>query len=218
MYKDALDLTTAELRNGHNSTALMFAAQTAGLSDFESVSWSERKKNQQYARLSGVMTTKSATKVRLVLQLELQGGKWKISELRCGDSGLFDGIGPVLQRLVPPPDQIQAMVKQQMSAFIKAGQAGDWSEFFNNASPRWKDANWATGLYSVLKLSRLDVKEIMELDPQFDDPPKLVPPSNHLVVQGRYATSPQELKFAMHFDYDSDQWKLSFLHFYVDKG
>lgn len=115
---------------------------------------------------------------------------------------------------MPSASKLQEMTKTVLLDFNDAVQDADFSDFYSKICAPWQKQITAKEMEEVFKGfidKKIDISNIKPLDAVFSAKPEIRTELGYktLVLQGHYATTPNKVKFLLHFIDDNGEWKLS---------
>ncbi len=117
---------------------------------------------------------------------------------------------------IPSNEQLIAMTDEAMQNFEKAASSGDFSNFYDTISNPWKKETSPGDLKSGFKIfvdNPSDVAKIRSMKPEITGTPNIKKELGFdmLNVDGKYATSPRNVKFEIKYLPEEKEWKLAYL-------
>ncbi|CAN5444699.1 hypothetical protein BH20ACI1_BH20ACI1_23150 [soil metagenome] len=117
---------------------------------------------------------------------------------------------------IPSNEQLVAMADESMRNFEKAASSGDFSDFYDTLANAWKKETSANDLEKGFKIfidNSSDVAKIRPLKPEITGTPNIKKELGFdmLNVDGKYDTSPRNVKFELKYIPEGKDWKLSFI-------
>jgi hypothetical protein len=186
------------------------AVKQLGLDEYASVSWSNRRINNQEGTAEGtVTTTKGATKP-IALRLIFEGGAWKVVGVRYGGVEMTS-IRAVLS--VPAKEELDRLVLETLLGFNQAVRNKDFTAFHEKLSAGLKKGVTPEKLLASFHDfvdKKIDISPIKTAEPQFAPPPS-VNENGVLIVNGHYPTQPTRVRFRLNYVKEGAMWKLSFI-------
>ena len=112
---------------------------------------------------------------------------------------------------LPKDKELKALVLETLSAFNKAVQEKDFSQFYEERfSPQFREQfplEKFTALFRAFIDKGYDISNIAQSEPVFDIPPA-IDSDGLLVLKGHYSTKPNKVTFKLTYVYESSAWKL----------
>lgn len=117
---------------------------------------------------------------------------------------------------IPSNEQLITMADESMRNFEKAASSGDFSDFYDTLSNAWKKETSANDLEKGFKMfidNSSDVAKIRPLKPEITGTPNIKKEMGFdmLNVEGKYDTSPRNVKFIVKYIPEGKDWKLAFI-------
>jgi hypothetical protein len=244
-FTDAYNSTTVAFRV--EKSAKYFEARVRDLS-FDKVKkfeWQEPQIKGDIAQRWGDITLPSDEKLTIVVSMHRDGKSWRIHEINRVDSRIKDDLFAVRPRsfdtaeasskaftepvsMEPPTERlVRKMVEKTLSDFNEGIKAGDFSEFFNTVSDRWKFrgmtkreieqdlanvANRITipSLNTAFKSfidAKVDISGITKAEMKLVEPAR-INSDGVLLAEGEFSTSPTRVIFRLEYFFEGGRWKL----------
>lgn len=198
---EAYASTAPEYRARQDKAKFTAAVKAVGLTDVDSVSWTNRKRVNQSGTAGGTVTTKSGAQWPVTLQVQKQSGKWHVTAIEYRGMDLAE---------VPDKADLPRMATETLLEFNNAFQAKDFKPFYAKISDLWKREITAEKLQQTFQEfidKDINIGPIKNIDPKLD--PLTVEGNGILVLKGRYPTRPSSVLFTLRYVRESGKWKLS---------
>lgn len=179
-----------------------------GLTDFSSVSWSNRETKNDRAFLEGSAKTRAGGKIPLNAELVKESGAWKVISLSAPRSGVTAAQSGGKQ--VPSDEKTKALILDSLLHFNQAIQDKSFNGFQAHISRAWQEQITPEKLKEVFQQfidKQLDISSVKNVEPVLRDAPQLNS-DGLLVVEGYYPTKPLKVNFKLKYIYEHPEWKL----------
>lgn len=115
---------------------------------------------------------------------------------------------------VPAESELQAMAKETLLDFNSAVKKADFSDFYSHISKEWQKQTSPDSMKTTFQSfidKGIKIDDIGSLDAQFSPSPSIGREVGFktLMMEGKYATSPQVTKFQLNYIANGKDWKLS---------
>ena len=112
---------------------------------------------------------------------------------------------------LPPEKELKTLVLDSLSAFNKAVQQKDFSQFHKERlSPQLREQvplDKFSKSFQVFIDQKHDISDIAKSDPVFDEPPK-IDDEGVLILKGHYDIRPNNVTFSLKYISESASWKI----------
>lgn len=206
---EAYESASATLKSQQTLDAFTKSVTTLGLTDFSSVSWSNRKTENDRAYLEGSAKTRAGGTIPLNAELVKESGNWKVISLTAPQSGVSSTQSGGRQQ-VPSDDKSKALILASLLDFNKAIRDKSFEHFHASISRAWQEQITPDKLKEVFQQfidKQLDLSPITKVDPVLTDAPQLNS-DGLLVLEGYYPTQPLKVNFKLKYIYEHPAWKL----------
>ena len=117
---------------------------------------------------------------------------------------------------VPSEKALVELADESLKEFEKAVSSGDFSDFYETLAEAWKKETSPEDLKSGFKIfvdNPSDVAKITSMKPEITGTPKIKKELGFdmLNVDGKYDTSPRNVKFELKYIPEGKDWKLSYI-------
>jgi hypothetical protein len=254
-------IAAGQTKEAYESAAFAFKAQQSqkafeatvreqGMAPFAQATWQAAQMEADTAKVRADLTEKSGATAAIIVTLVEESGAWRVFSIhRPKGSGeganaagnLFGSIGKVsgfkeaIDRPLPDPKGVEALVRESLMTFNDAVQEKSFDDFFDTTAKRWqhqlanpdkveRDPEAAAqrplrpGEKSVgaARLQRA-FQNFMDADvnlagikdvPVALDAPAIINSDGLLVVAGHFPTTPFRVVFSLRYIYEVTKWKL----------
>jgi hypothetical protein len=183
------------------------AVKLLGLTDYSSVSWHNRRVENQEGTAEGTVTTKGGGTRPVAVRLVREGGRWAVAGVRYGGVELAAAPAPPA---VPPEAELERMAAEALAGFNGAVRARDFTAFYGALADVWRRETTPQQLQAVFQEfidKDIDIGPVANVRPQFAPPPA-VNDKGALVVAGHYPTRPSRVRFELKYARENGGWKL----------
>jgi hypothetical protein len=117
---------------------------------------------------------------------------------------------------IPSDKALVALANESLNDFEKAVSSGDFSDFYDSLAKAWKKETSPEDLKKGFKIfvdNPSDVAKITSMKPEITGTPKIKSELGYemLNVEGKYDTSPRNVKFELKYIPEGKDWKLSYI-------
>ncbi len=222
-------LGKGETEAAYESTAAQFKAQTSleefrqfvqgmGLDHYASAFWANRSVDNEQAKLEGSIKTSEGGTVPLTMTLVKEGGAWRVLHITGSAAGVTSsGSG----KTSPSDEEASRMVRETMTDFKAALDAGDFTAFHSKVSNLWKAQSTPDMLrrsFQSMIDRRAGFGAVAVADPTFSDAPS-IDKDGLLNLDGYFAAADHpNVNFELEYIYEHPTWKLFGIHVSLAPG